>query len=235
MGLLLAVLGGGGGLFIVPVLLFGFHASVASSTGTALVVVFAGAIVGAVQHYRAGRLNQRVLWSFAPASIAGAACGAYVHGLVEQSVVINVFCALLLFASLRMLFGAMPERSSAASVSLARTVPLGFLLGAVTGFAGVGGGFLIVPVLVFGAHVALKEAIGTSVALIAVSCIAGAFTHIVHGHVDVPLASSIGAGAIAGALLGAPLSGKLPEKPLRIGFGLLVLAAAIYTFLKTRS
>lgn len=235
MGFLLSVLGGGGGLFIVPVLMFGFEASVSSSTGTALVVVLAGAAVGAVQHYRAGRLNSRVLISFAPASIVGAACGAYVHGIVAQSVVINIFCALLLFASLRMLFGSMPERSSEVPVSLARTVPLGFLLGAVTGFAGVGGGFLIVPVLVFGAHVALKEAIGTSTALIAVSCVAGAFTHVVHGHVDVELAASIGAGAIAGALLGAPLSGKLPEKPLRIGFGLLVLGAAIYTFVNTRS
>jgi uncharacterized protein len=235
MGFLLSVLGGGGSLFIVPVLLFGFGTSVSNATGTSLVVVFAGAAVSAVQHFRAGRMNKRVLWSFGPASMIGAAIGALLHGTVSDRVALDFFCALLLLASLRMLFGKTPEPKGDVVVPLARTIPLGFLLGVVTGFAGVGGGFLIVPVLVFGAHVALKEAVGTSTGLIALSCVSGAITCIAEGHVDVELATAIGAGAIGGALAGAPLSGRLPEKPMRIGFGVLVLVAAVYTFVKARS
>src|SRR5262245_17039563 len=94
MGFLLAVLGGGGSLFIVPVLLFGFETGVSTATGTALVVVFAGAVISAVQHFRAGRFNNRAFLSFGPASVIGAALGALAHGLVTETVVLIVFSGL---------------------------------------------------------------------------------------------------------------------------------------------
>ncbi len=233
MGFLVSVLGGGGSLFIIPVLLFGFGQDITSATGTSLVIVLAGALVGAIGHFRAGRLNLRAVLSFGPASMLGAVFGAYVHGLVPEKVVFVVLILVLVTASLRMMFGALPEEQGDQQASLLRTLPLGFALGMLTGFIGLGGGFLIVPALVWGAHLPLKEAIGTSVALIAVSSATAAVTHIAQQHVDFDLAYSIGGGAMIGALLGAPLAGKLPERPLRIGFGVMVLAAAIYIVIRT--
>lgn len=233
MGFLVSVLGGGGSLFIVPILLFVFHQDISMATGTSLVVVLAGALVGAVGHFRAGRLNVRALLSFGPASMGGAVIGALLHGLAPERVVFAVLIVVLLSASVRMLVGAIPQRNETEVVPLWRTTVLGSGFGMLTGFVGLGGGFLIVPALVWGGRIALKEAIGTSVALIAVSSATAAVTCIAQGHVDFELATSIGGGAVLGALLGAPLSGKLPERPLRLGFGTMVLAAAIYLAVKT--
>jgi uncharacterized membrane protein YfcA len=101
-----------------------------------------------------------------------------------------------------------------------------------TGFVGVGGGFVIVPVLVWGAGLPLRDAIGTSLAVIAMSSITGATTHLIQGNVDPSIALAAGGGAVLGAVLGAPLTGKLPDRPLRIGFGVLVFMAAIYILVR---
>jgi uncharacterized membrane protein YfcA len=108
-------------------------------------------------------------------------------------------------------------------------VGLGFGVGLVAGFLGVGGGVLIVPALVFAAGLTMSEAVGTSVAIIAMTSSSGAVSHILQGNVSVPIALGMGGGAMLGALLGAPLAGRLPEKPVRLSFAALVFCAAAYT------
>lgn len=231
MGCLLAVLGGGGSLFIMPILLIGFHQSVTTATGTSLVVVLAGAFIGAIAHWRAGRVNARVLLSFGPALMSGAVLGATLNGRAPEESVLVVLALALVVAAVRMLFGQLPIRDKTESIALSRVIPIGMALGTLTGFAGVGGGFLIVPALIWSALVPLPEAIGTSTTLIAMSSLVGASTHIAQKHVDISLALALGTGAIVGAVIGAPLSGKIPERPLRIAFSVMVLGAAVYIVL----
>jgi len=106
-------------------------------------------------------------------------------------------------------------------------VPVGLGLGVMTGFLGVGGGFLIVPALVTLARLPLKAAIGTSMAIITAASFTGALTYVLEGAAPMGLVVPMGAGAMLGALVGAPLAGKLPERPLKVGFALLAVTVSL--------
>lgn len=86
----------------------------------------------------------------------------------------------------------------------------------------------MVPALTWAARLPLRKAIGTSLAVIALSCLSGAVSHAIAGNVNPLLLATGGGGAAIGALVGAPLSGKLPEKPLRLAFALFAFALAVY-------
>lgn len=106
-------------------------------------------------------------------------------------------------------------------------MPVGLGLGVMTGFLGVGGGFLLVPALVTLARLPLKSAIGTSLAIITGASLSGALTYVLEGAAPMGLVAPMGAGAVLGALVGAPASGKLPERPLKIGFAVLALTVSL--------
>jgi uncharacterized membrane protein YfcA len=225
MGFLLSLLGAGGSLFIVPVLILVFRASVRSASGTSLGVVCAGAAVGAVLHAVRGRVRADVLFPFGAASMLGAILGSTLHRLVPERVSLMCLAAALVLAAYRLARGA-PREGRRPTKPLAQLVPLGAGVGVLTGFLGVGGGFLILPVLVEGVGLSMHQAVGTSLGIIALSSATGAVSHAVQGNVERPLLLLVGGGAVVGALLGAPLAGRLRERPLRLAFaGLAGLAA----------
>ncbi|MBL8918287.1 MAG: sulfite exporter TauE/SafE family protein [Myxococcaceae bacterium] len=224
LGIVFALLGAGGGILAVPALLAIFSVSMAEATGAGLAVVWAAAVSGALAHGRAGRVNGRVALVFGLPSIAGAALGAKLHALVPERVTVALFSIVLAVAVVSMF----RRRSEArrAPVSLPALVFAGAATGVLTGFLGVGGGFLIVPALTLWAGLELHAAIGTSMAVIAMSSLSGALVHLWAGHVPASLVVPMGAGAVGGAMLGAPLAGRLPERPLRVGFAVLALIVA---------
>jgi uncharacterized membrane protein YfcA len=105
---------------------------------------------------------------------------------------------------------------------------LGLGLGVVTGFFGVGGGFLIVPALTLGLGLPMRLAVGTSLAVIAANSLAGVAGYLGGGTVDWPLTLLVSAGAVVGALVGSRLAHAAPERQLRQGFAGLVAIIAIY-------
>ena len=226
MGLVLSVLGAGGSMFIVPVLVFVLDSPVSEATGTSLLIVGAAALVAAVAHGRKGNVNVRIAAIFGAAAMAGALGGAALHPLVSARVSMGLFAALLFVAAARMVWGKAEVRLGAAKLEV--LVPLGLAIGVLSGFLGVGGGFLIVPVLSWGAGLTVKQAIGTSLAVIAASSLVGAVGHAAQGQLTVGLLATVGTGAVIGALAGAPLSGRLPERPLRLGFAGLAVAVGLY-------
>lgn len=229
MGLTISALGAGGSLFIVPVLVYLLHEPVSTATGTSLAVVFAAAVVGAIGHWHQRRVRWKVAASFGGAAMLGAVGGAAVHDLVEDEMHLVLFACALCVAAGRMAIGHAPPAAAAPpAAGLLRVLPLGAATGVVTGFLGVGGGFLIVPALTWGARLGVREAIGTSLAVIAASSATGAASHALQGHASLPRVLIVGAGAVLGALAGARLSGKLPERPLRYSFATLALAVAVY-------
>lgn len=228
MGLLISALGAGGSLFIVPVLLYLFHEPIQSATGTSLAVVFAAAVVGALGHARRGNVKWKVALGFGVASMAAAPLGAVFHTFVPDRVAVGLFAVVLVVAAARIVLGPPAPHESANDHTFARLLPLGGGVGLLTGFLGVGGGFVIVPALTWGARLSIKHAVGTSLTIIALTSATGASSYAWKGFVSVPLLLSVGAGAIAGALVGAPLSGWLPDRPLRYGFAALSACVALY-------
>lgn len=224
LGVIFALLGAGGGILAVPVLLIVFSTSMAEATGAALAVVWAAAVSGAVAHGRAGRVNLRVAGLFGVPSIAGATLGAKLHALVPERVTVGLFAAVLLVAVASM--NLKRKEQGEHQVSFPGLLAAGLATGVLTGFLGVGGGFLIVPALSLWAGLALHQAIGTSMAIIALSSLAGALVHLLAGHVPLAVVLPMGGGAVVGAFLGAPLAGRLPERPLKVGFAVVALVVA---------
>ena len=108
----------------------------------------------------------------------------------------------------------------------------GFGVGVLTGFLGVGGGFLIVPALVFFGGLAMKEAIGTSLLVIAMNCVAGLIGHAAQTHFDWYLTFWVMALAVSGTILGTILSSRLAAPRLQKMFAILVLAVSVFLFVK---
>ncbi len=224
MGLVFAVLGAGGGIIAVPVLLALFSLPMSSATTGSLAVVWAAAVTATFGHGRAKRVDWRVALAFGLPSIAGAMVGARLNALAPERLTMALFALVLLVATAAM-FRKKPEAPTAAALPVVLAAGLG--IGVVTGFLGVGGGFLVVPALVTLAQVPLHRAVGTSAAIIAGSSFAGALTTLVRDPALVALVLPIAGGAVLGALVGAPLAGRLPEQPLRYGFAALALTIAV--------
>ena len=228
VGVLLSVLGAGGSIFIVPVMVYALHTDVSEATGTSLAVVFAGALVGAIGHWRKGNLDLKATVPFGGAAMVGALGGGALHALVADRILLGIFAGTLFVAAVRMAIGNHEPALSDHPRRLATLLLLGAAMGVLSGFLGVGGGFLMVPALTWAARLPLRQAIGTSLAVIALSCLSGAIGHAIQGHISPALLATAGGGAVLGALAGAPLSGKLPERPLRLGFAVLAFGLGIY-------
>jgi len=229
IGLVFSVLGAGGGIVSVPALLIIFSVSLADATAAGLAVVFAAALASTVGHARAGRVVWRTVLVLGPASMLGAVGGARLNPLVPERITAGLF-ALVLLAATASLFRARKDLPVAAPLPV--LLGVGLVLGVLTGFLGVGGGFLLVPTLVGLAGLTLAQAVGTSAALIALSRLAGGVTAMIARPHLMPLVLPLAAGAVAGAVFGVPLSGKLPERALKFGFAGLSVAVAVGMGLK---
>ncbi len=223
MGLVFAVLGAGGGIIAVPVLMVLFSLPLSAATSGGLAVVFAAAVTAATGHARAKAIDWRVALTLGPASMAGAWLGARLHPLAPERLTAALFALVLLLATAS-LFRPPREVPVARPRWLLGLAGLG--LGTLTGFLGVGGGFLLVPALVGLAALPLHRAAATSSVLIAVSSLTGAATALARDASLLVLVLPVAAGAVLGAVLGVPLAGRLPPRPLRLGFAALALSVA---------
>jgi uncharacterized protein len=120
-----------------------------------------------------------------------------------------------------------PAADSCPPLRLPRDALAGIAVGFVTGFLGVGGGFLIVPTLAVGLAFTLRTAIGTSLAIIAATSALSLAAHLAAGRaVDVPVTAAMALACAAGAVAGAAVSGRIPQRALGRGFAALVVAVA---------
>jgi len=236
IGLLLGLVGGGGSILTVPVLVYVLGEDVHAATATSLVIVGATALLGVVPHARAGRVAPTTALLFGGAGIGGAFAGAYLNRLASGPVILLLFGSLMLVVAGRMV----SSRSSAGPAESADMVhgprwPVlasGLGVGVLTGFFGVGGGFLIVPALVLVLGFPMRLAVGTSLAIIAINSGAGILAHLGTGGIDLPLAALFIAGGFAGVTAGGRLTGRIDEVKLSRGFAVLVALIGAYLIVR---
>lgn len=225
LGLVFAVLGAGGGIIAVPVLLVLFQLPTNEAAGAGLAIVFAAALTSALGALRAKRVDWRTVLFVGPVSMLGAMGGAKLNALVPERVTAALFALVLVVATVSLF----RKKRDVSGGHASRTVLVlsGLGLGGLTGFLGVGGGFLLVPALVGLGKLPLSRAVGTSAALITLSSFAGGVTVMATRPDLVMLVLPLAGGAIVGAVLGTPLTGRLPEKALRVGFASLAVLVAV--------
>lgn len=226
IGLLLGLVGGGGSILTVPILVYLLGEGVHDATATALVIVGVTAVVGLAPHARGGRVATGTALVFGGAGIGGAFAGAFLNELVSGPVILLLFGGLMLVVAGRMYLARNPApRSAYELVPRAldwRALACGLGVGVLTGFFGVGGGFLIVPALVLVLGFPMRLAVGTSLAIIAINSAAGVVAHLGSGGIDLRLAFLFIVGGFVGATVGGRLAGRVDEARLSRGFAVLV-------------
>jgi len=230
IGVTLGLLGGGGSTLTLPLLVYVLRVDPRAAIATSLVVVGVTSVVALVPHLRA----RRVQWSTGAIvgvfGMLGASLGARVAHHVPAALLLSGFALVMVATSARMLRPSAPKPPRTAG--LATRAAIGIGVGAFSGLFGAGGGFLIVPALVTFAGLAMREAIATSLLVIAMQALAGSLTHASHVAFDPRLVATIAFATSVGAIVGARASARVEADSLRRGFGILTLITGSAMFLK---
>lgn len=225
IGLTLGLLGGGGSILTVPVFVYvlGFEAK--EAIAMSLAVVGAVSLVGAAGHWRAGNVDLRAAVAFGAFAMAGTFGGARLSAFFSGAAQLTVFAVVMLAAAVFMFRGRHDDGEAAPGrMRLLPTAAVGVGVGVLTGLVGVGGGFMIVPALVLLARVPMRRAVGTSLLVISMNAATGFAGYL--GRVEVPwgFMAAFAAVAVAGILAGAWLVRFVPQRALRRGFAVFLLA-----------
>lgn len=245
MGLTLGLIGGGGSILTVPILVYLFGVETSLSTAYSLFIVGLTSLIGSFSHMKLGNVHWRTAIVFGIPSIISVyltrhfivpaipdpifSIGTFT--LTKGMGILMFFAVIMVMASYTMI--RKPKKAAEGSGEVAFNYPMilleGLVVGMVTGLVGAGGGFLIIPALVLLAKLPMKQAVGTSLVIIASKSLLG-FLGDLRPEVNIDwtflmIFSSI---AIVGILVGAMLSKKISGDKLKPAFGWFVLIMGVY-------
>ncbi len=228
IGLSLGLLGGGGSILTVPALVYLVGQSPQAAVTASLVIVGANSAMGAFMHRSQGTLNWKVALVFGGAGMATAYLAAGWSKAISSTTLMLLFAGLMLVVGLLMLLRPTPLGSDEGGRGWLVTVAGGAGVGVLTGFLGVGGGFLIVPALVMLVGLPFRQAVGTSLVVIAMNSLAGFLGHLQGPPLDIGLVTIFVTAGLTGALVGVRLTRLLPPEHLRKAFAVFVIVLAIF-------
>jgi uncharacterized protein len=233
IGLAMGALGGGGAVLAVPVLVYALGQDVHTATTASLAVVAVAAVAGGL-----GRMNRReVCWpqlaAFVPGALAGTVAGTVANRAVGGDALLIGFAAVMAVAAgFTWRRASSPEGARAGGcppLRVRRTAAAGLAVGALTGFFGVGGGFLVVPMLALAIRFPLRQAIGTSLVIVALVSLAGLGAHLAGGStIDWALTGALAAACGVGALAGSVVAARVDQRSLGRAFAALLVVVAAY-------
>ncbi|MFA5862498.1 MAG: sulfite exporter TauE/SafE family protein [Candidatus Thermoplasmatota archaeon] len=239
VGFVLGVIGGGGSILALPLLVYlvGYEGDPHAAIGTSALAVAASALVNVIHHKRAGHVDLKLgLW-FALPGVAGALLGARLGLATNGDRLLILFACLMLVVAWRMWTQRQPvDRPRGGHSQPFRrriVVPLGFLVGALSGFFGIGGGFLIVPALLWGGGIGVKGAIGTSLVAVTLFGLTTAAGYGFAGKLDLPIAGLFILGGIVAGFAGTRLAHGSPTDRLRRVFAAALVLVAAYMLFRT--
>lgn len=237
VGLVVGAVGGGGAILALPVFVYVLGQSVGAASTASLVVVALAATVAGMAMAREGQVCWRVALGFAAAASLGTLLGAAGNSAVSGPLLLLAFVPVMLLAARAMWRrpagggGSGAEDGRARACPHARVVKLagaGFGVGVLTGFFGVGGGFVIVPVLTLWFGMGVRRAVASSLVIIALTAVAGFGSHLLAGAtLDAGVTAALSLAAVAGALGGAAVGARLPSAALGRAFASVVVVVAL--------
>jgi uncharacterized membrane protein YfcA len=245
IGLILGLLGGGGSILSIPILVYLFHIDPVLASAYSLFIVGATSFVGAIPKYQDHLVNIRTGLLFGIPSIVSIFSTRkwivpsipdvlYTSDhfiLTKRILLLGIFALLMILASVSMT----RNREVASDDNRTRTFLVileGTIIGFLTGLVGAGGGFLIIPALVFLTGLPFKTAVGTSLFIIAINSLMGFLGDVLNYTMDWPFLLSITGLAITGIFIGNKLQKKISPIKLRKFFGWFILLMGIYILLK---
>ena len=237
IGLALGMLGGGGSILTVPVLVYVLGIEPKLAIAMSFPIVGLTSAFGAWRHWRLGNVRLERALLFGGVAMLGAFAGGRIARLLDPRVQLAILGIAMAAAAVSMLRSSLraPDESPAANIHPALLYGVGLAVGVLTGIVGIGGGFLIVPALVILGGVAMRQAVGTSLLVIAMNCVAGYAGQAGNTIVDWRFVATFSAVAICGLLAGTALLRFVKQNALKRGFAVLLLLIAALVLWNNRS
>lgn len=249
IGISLGLIGGGGSILTVPVLVYLFGVNAVEATAYSLFIVGTTSLVGTFPKYKEGVVNVKTGLIFgAPSILAVYLTRKWLvpaipdvvftlgeHEVTKSILLMLLFAVLMVFASVSMIRdkkASQPADQTSKGLNYPMILAEGAIVGMLTGLVGAGGGFLIIPALVLFTGLPMKEAVGTSLMIIAVKSLIGFTGDLGHFTMNWPLLLSVSGIAVAGIFAGNYLSARIDGAKLKKGFGWFVLVMGIYIIIK---
>ena len=244
IGVSLGLIGGGGSILTVPVLVYLFGVDPVLATAYSLFIVGSTSLVGVIPKYNNGEVNLKTAIIFGlPSIVAVYATRAFLVPAIPNEVftlgslvvtkallMMMLFAVLMVFASVSMI--TEKQKSDTTNTKQVFNYPMilleGSIVGLLTGLVGAGGGFLIIPALVILSKLPMKQAVGTSLLIIAAKSLFGFTGDLGKQNIDWQLLLTVTALAIIGIFVGNVLSKKVSAHSLKKAFGWFVMAMGIY-------
>lgn len=248
IGIALGLFGGGGSILTVPVLVYLFRIQPVIATAYSLFIVGSTSLVGSYPKYKRGEVDMRTAAIFGASSIAIVyitrafvlpavpehlfSIGSF--AFTKSMLIMLLFAVLMITASLSMIRKKKDVRGDErlSAFHLSRILLQGALVGLITAVVGAGGGFLIIPALVILTGLPMKDAVGTSLVIIAANSLIGFIGDTGHDNINWIFLLSVTGIAVAGTFIGNVLSKRISGENLKKAFGWFVLAMGIYIFVK---
>ena len=236
IGLSLGMLGGGGSILTVPVLVYVMGFAAKPAIALSLPIVGITSLVGAVVHWRLGNVRLRTAAPFGLLAMVGAFLGAKLAVFLSGAAQLSLLSIVMLVAAAFMMRGTRSvEASSSRSPSPVLIVPVALGVGLLTGLVGIGGGFLVVPALVLLAGVPMRQAVGTSLVVIAMNSASGFLGYLGNVAIDWAFLAGFTAVAVLGMLIGSALSRRVPQAALRRAFAVFLIATGSFVLYSNRA
>ena len=246
IGLSLGLIGGGGSILAVPILVYLFKISPEQSTTYSLFIVGFTSMIGSYSHYKLGNLKIKSAIIFAVPSIISllfirrsvlpyipSNIGSIDGFDITKDLLIMIVFAMLMVATSFSMIKKTKITAEAPEINFTMLAVIGLLVGVIIGFLGAGGGFLIIPALLFFGNLPMKQAVGTSLFIIFINSMIGFTGDLLAGiTVDYKFLAIISLMAITGLIIGTTLSKKIDGSKLKPAFGWFVLVMGIYIITK---
>ncbi len=248
IGIALGALGGGGSILAVPALVHVLGQDPVTATTSSLIIVAITSLLSLPAHHRAQRVSVGQGVTFGLLGTAGSFAGSAASRAVPGEVLMTVFAVLMVVVAVLMLRRSQRDSPqgdddgtdepiltlrplACACPRLLKLVVAATLVGLLTGFLGVGGGFVLVPALVLVLGFTMPVAVGTSLLVIAINSATALVARAQQGvgDLDWPLILGFAAVAVVGSLVGSRVADRLPAQRLSQAFAVLVLAIAAFT------
>jgi uncharacterized protein len=235
IGLSLGLLGGGGSILTVPVLVYVLGFAAKPAIAMSLPVVGVTSLIGAGLHWRHGNVRVGTAFLFGAFAMVGAYGGARLAMFVSGAAQLAILAIVMLAAAASMLRGRHEESVALASPPRVGLIaPVALAVGALTGLVGIGGGFLVVPALALLARVPMREAVGTSLLVIALNSAAGFAGYVGTVPIDWAFLAGFASVAVLGALAGTMLVRRVPVAALRRGFAVFLVIIGAFVLYMNR-
>ncbi len=238
VGLSLGIFGSGGSILTVPVLIYLLHHHDKTAIAESLAIVGSIALVSAIPYAKARLVDWRTAFVFGAPGMAGTYLGAWLAAYVPGYVQLFVFAGVMLIAAIQMWRRSEPpEADSAAPGAGSRSILKigleGLGVGVLTGFVGVGGGFLIVPALVLLGGLDMRRAVATSLVIIALKSAAGFWKYLdvlsdTGDPIDWRTIMVFIACGVVGSLVGKSLNERINQRALQRGFAIFLIVMACF-------